>query len=383
MQSAFEAWCAHQQQIGRLRHLASAKVYRAMWRALADWCAGQLGATATALQALDGTLLQRYFDSRSGMAGPGHALTVRYRLRLLRLVARVQAHSLVRHDSLGAAGVSGLPGLSLANRRGAAALAWSELSLAAGPSTAGSDAPASLGAALADQLIRRLSGDAAATGPTRWQDQRDRCALALALGAGLGPGDLRALKLADVLAPASAAADPHGLPARRPGLPLDNTCAWWLCVPANGNAPAYRAPVAAWAAVLLQQWLASRVLSGLSGLSGLPGQMLFPSTRSGKPWGKVAQYGSVRKALAAAGLPDGPGGSFRLRHTFALRQLVHGHPADTVASWLGVSDPQVMQRYRQALGAALIDHAAHGEHGRLATQAGAEHRVDRPGAWPV
>lgn len=348
-----------------------------MWMALADWCAGQ--PRNTALQALDGALLQRYLDSRSGMAGPGLALTVRYRLRLVGLVAWVQAHDLVRHDSLGAAGA---PGPRLANRRAAAALAWSAASLAAAPGVAmaGSDAPASLGAALADRLIRWLARDAAASGAERWQGLRDRCAIALQLGAGLGPGDLRALQLADVLAPASTPADPPGPPATGPAAAVTNADACWLCVPANGNALSYRAPVAAWAAGLLRQWLACRAQCGL------PGKVLFPSTRSGKPWGKVAQYGSVRKALAEAGLPDGPGGSFRLRHTYALRQLVHGHDADTVAGWLGVSDPQVMQRYRQTLGAALIDHAAHGAHGAHGApeaQGGAESGIGRRPAWPV
>ena len=53
--------------------------------------------------------------------------------------------------------------------------------------------------------------------------------------------------------------------------------------------------------------------------------MLFPSTRStGKPWGKVAQYNAAKEVLAATGLEDIEGGSFRLRHTFALRQLRKG-----------------------------------------------------------
>ena len=347
-----------------MRHLASVKVYRAMWAALADWCGQEPGRWP--LQALDGPLLQRYLDSRSGMAGPGEALTVRYRLRLLSLVRWVQAHDRVRLDLLGTASMAGG---SASNRQGAAAWAWSEASLAARPaaSMAAPDAPGSLGAALTERLIAWLLGQAEAAGTSRWQALRDRCALALQLGAGIGPGDLRALRLADVLVPASPAAQPTAAPAAAdPGHP-----GWYLQVPANGNAAAYQAPVAAWAAGLLQQWLACRATTGL------PGETLFPSTRSGKPWGKVAQYGSVRKALIDAGLPDGPGGSFRLRHTFALRQLVQGHAAETVSGWLGVSDPHVMQRYRQALGAALIDHAAHGAH------AGPADAADSQPAWPV
>lgn len=375
LQNCFDAWCAHHQQIGRLRHASSIRVYQAMWAALATWCAQQ--PVHPRLAALDGPLLHQYLGSRSGMAGPGQALTVGYSLRLLALVRRVQAHDLLRRDSLA---VTARPQHPAHSRRGAAALAWSQAQLAASPAALmqAPGAPSSLGAALCDQLIRWLLRAPTTPGAERWQAQRDRCALALQLGAGLGPGDLRALRLADVQAPATRPDDasPHRPP---PGLALHAPPAltpfagWWLQVPANGNAPAYRAPVARWAAGLLQCWLASRLQVGL------PGPLLFPSTRSGKPWGKVAQYGSVRQALMAAGLPDRPGGSFRLRHTFALRQLVHGHAADTVAAWLGVSDPHVMQRYRQALGAALIDHAAHAAHGALAATA----RSPANAPWPV
>lgn len=361
--AAFEAWCAHQQQIGRLRHQTSVKVYRAMWTALDAWCSQQPGQPA--LQALNSPLLRRYLDSRSGIAGPGQALTVRYRLRLLGLVRRVQAFDLSRHDQLGAAA---MPGNAVRPGRTAAALAWSEASLAARPGNATTlaDAPGNISTALTGRLMDWLLDEARAASPARWQGLRDRCALALQLGAGIGPGDLRALRLAEVRAPVATSAEQAkhakhakqaehaGPPATVPDPALQHSPGWHLCVPANGNARAYQAPVAAWAAGLLQQWLACRAQSGLQG------EWLFPSTRSGKPWGKVAQYSSVRKALADAGLPDGPGGSFRLRHTFALRQLQHGHAADTVASWLGVSDPNVMQRYQQALGAGLIDPATHG-----------------------
>ena len=102
--------------------------------------------------------------------------------------------------------------------------------------------------------------------------------------------------------------------------------------------------VAAWAARLLDHWVEQRTTLGI------PGSMLFPSTRSsGKPWGKVSQYESVRKVLAAAGVDEGEGGSYRLRDTFALRQLRRGTPAEEVARWLGVTDPGVMARYARAL----------------------------------
>ena len=119
-----------------------------------------------------------------------------------------------------------------------------------------------------------------------------------------------------------------------------------LRVPASASAPAHETPVAAWAAQLLQSWL------DLRAALAVPGDWLFPSTRSGKPWGKVAQYEAARAVLAEAGITNlREGGSFRLRHTFALRQLKRGHPPQQVAQWLGVSDPAVMARYQRALDA--------------------------------
>lgn len=83
---------------------------------------------------------------------------------------------------------------------------------------------------------------------------------------------------------------------------------------------------------------------------GIPGVMLFPSTKAtGKPWGKVAQYNAAKDVFRASGLDEVEGGSFRLRHTFALRQLRRGKSPEEVARWLGVSDPAVMARYRRVV----------------------------------
>jgi len=116
-----------------------------------------------------------------------------------------------------------------------------------------------------------------------------------------------------------------------------------LQVPASGSAPAHAAPLADWAASVLARWLAVRQAQALGG------PWLLPSTRSGKPWGKVAQYEAARRVLADAGLDADGGGSFRLRHSFAMRQLQHGHDPAQVSNWLGVVDPQVLLRYQQAL----------------------------------
>ena len=91
--------------------------------------------------------------------------------------------------------------------------------------------------------------------------------------------------------------------------------------------------------------------------TGTAGPYLFPSTKSGKPWGKVSQYLATKEVLVAAGFPEAAasGGSFRMRHTFALRQLRRGRSAEDVARWLETVDPAVMARYKRVLFAPVDD----------------------------
>ena len=161
-----------------------------------------------------------------------------------------------------------------------------------------------------------------------WQALRNRVAVALQLGAGLAPGDVRVLRLD---APTSQIVGHRQRP-------------WKLAVPGNGNSPAREAPVAPWAGELLQHWLQVRAELRI------PGEFLFPATRTGKAWSKQSHYAATRALLTSAGLQSDEGGTFRLRHTFALRQLRRGTPPEEVAAWLGV-EPAVMERYRSVASA--------------------------------
>ena len=98
-----------------------------------------------------------------------------------------------------------------------------------------------------------------------------------------------------------------------------------------------------WAGRLLRTWLDTRQALEIDGSA------LFPATRSGRPWSKVAQYAAAKAVLEAAGVPDTEGGSFKLRHTFALRQLRRGTAPEQVAQWLGLSDATALARYRKLL----------------------------------
>jgi integrase len=201
--------------------------------------------------------------------------------------------------------------------------------------------PEHLSAVQARRLVSYLSearpraGAGARGGVRVWQELRNRASVALQLGAGLSPGDVRAMRLDGAIVDGG----------RQPGLP------WKLRVAADGLSPEREAPLAGWAALLLRHWLQVRAEVGIAG------EWLFPSTRSGKPWGKVAQYQAVKLVLSGAGFDDEVvrGGSFRLRHTFALRQLRRGRPPEEVARWLGVTDPAVMTRYQRVLIAPVDD----------------------------
>ena len=362
LQQAFDNWLAHQQMVGRLRRGSSAAVYGAMWQALVAWCHDQR--PALALADLRGQLLLGYLASRHGMLAADGLLSPRYQQRLVSLVQRVQAHQ-AWHRQQASAGPAQALALTATDssapaRGGRPLLLHSSASAAAGSNADDIEPPLHLLPAQIAQLQALLSR-AADDAHARWQQLRDRCAAALQLGAGLGPGDVRALRLTDV----------------RPGGPglhhsTQPPAHWQLQVAATGSAPAHAAPLAHWAAAVLARWLALRQTQSLGG------PWLLPSTRSGKPWGKVAQYEAARRVLADAGLdPDG-GGSFRLRHSFALRQLQQGHDPGLVAGWLGVVDPQVMLRYQRVLPAVAVTGAATGALTGALTGAAAS-----PAPWPV
>ena len=81
----------------------------------------------------------------------------------------------------------------------------------------------------------------------------------------------------------------------------------------------------------------------------IPVAMLFPSTRSGRSRGRVAQYSVAKLVLASAIVPDTERGRFKLRHTFAQQQLRRAAGADQVAQWMGLADSVPLSKYRKIL----------------------------------
>ncbi|MGJ7524028.1 tyrosine-type recombinase/integrase [Variovorax sp. LT1P1] len=157
-----------------------------------------------------------------------------------------------------------------------------------------------------------------------WQDLRNAAAMSLQLGAGITPGEVRALTLASVVIEGG----------RVRGRP------WKLIIPQIGASPSRETPIAHWAGEVLRHWLLVRKEQGI-GLDAL-----FPSVRSGKPWSKRNHHLAVVRVFEQAKLTHlTDGGSFRLRHTFALRQLKQGYSEEQVAGMLGI-EPEAMGRYR-------------------------------------
>jgi site-specific recombinase XerD len=305
-----ESWLAE----SRLSKQSSEAVYRDMWGAFKTWCLSQ--SPPVRPDELTRRDLELFIASRTGRLDADGELAPRYVWRLLNLIDRVITHA-------------------QPHTRGHAGTAAAEL-IASRPEVryvnAGSSAlPSYLPAHEARALVVHLSHirprSAARAGVSTWQDLRNHASVALQLGAGLTPGDVRALAIDGVVIGGG----------RLKGVP------WKLAVPADGNTPARETPIAQWAGQLLAMWLAVRTEMCI------PGPWLFPSTRTGKPWSKARQYAASRQVLAAAGLESIEGGSFRLRHTFALRQLRRGMAAAEVARWMGIANVEEMERYRRVL----------------------------------
>ncbi len=307
---AFDAWLAARRQFGAIRELSSMAVYRSMWTALSAWCV----ARGLALDALTAEHFEAYLLSR----GSSDELSARHAWRLLTLADEVQSH---RARAAGSTRNPAAFDLLMARPEWRFANASHKTPL---PEHLHAREARALVAWLLDPASGRAAAGAAAHS---WQVLRNRTAVALQLGAGLTPGDIRAAVVAGVMCDG----------VRRGELP------WKIRLPAHGGTPAREAPVAPWAGRLLHTWLNTRCALQIAG------QALFPAARDGRAWGKVAQYNAAKAVLVAAGVPDAEGGSFKLRHTFALRQLRRGTSADQVAQWMGLSDAAALARYRKVL----------------------------------
>ncbi|GIZ52862.1 site-specific integrase [Noviherbaspirillum aridicola] len=312
----FDDWVAH--GAGRLDTSASVKtltkastrIYLEMWKAFGRFCVQE----RLSLDSLSEADIERYLHSREHhdkrRSGP---LSARYAWRMLHLIDRM-----LEHDAMRRGGVRNPASLHLLRRtpyRHANAVDNDKTPVCLSP----------------DELRRLLAYLQAAGegGEASWKSERDRAAVALMLGAGLTPAEMRQLRL-ESLPPCSAT-------GRAP--------AQLRSVGDHGHAR--NVPLPAWAGSILHRWRQRRLMLGIAGT------YVFPSTLNGKPWSHTGSQEACKQVLVHAGLSPGPGGLFRLRHSFALTHLRAGEDEKRVAGWLGYRDADSIAQYRPLVAAAL------------------------------
>jgi len=203
---AMASWLDEVGRAGRLQRESSVDVYDHMWSALTAWAVGN----KLEIDALTADDLDTYLAIRGG----ADDLSDRYAWRLLRLVDRVMQHRARYHGTApnhaAAQALARRPELRFANAHDKDPL------------------PAFLPAAEAKALVTYLSAVRPGRTPTKqpWQEVRNRAAVGLMLGAGVTPGEVRALELEDVIASGG----------RGKNVP------WKLQIKGNGNARRARRP---------------------------------------------------------------------------------------------------------------------------------------------
>lgn len=322
LNSNFDAWLEHRQasrsraKSERALSAESINVYREMWQAFAKFCSER----GMLLKDVSVSDLETFLTIRGSGPDPenprqttrGGYLSARYANRYLVLIQRVTQFQ---------AKIDG----EEANRAAALLRERPEYKYA---EAADKDPPPDyLDEMQARVLIAYLTRAPQADSKEKmtWKTVRDRTAVALMLGAGLAPGDIRSLKMDGVIATGG----------RRTGVP------WKLAIEGNGNSPARETPIADWAGRQLAFWLRIRAQQGM------PGDYVFPSTMSGTQWSHTRCFEASRDVLESAKIGKDAGGLFKLRHTFALRQLRKGKTEEEVARWLGLLDINSMTRYRR------------------------------------
>jgi integrase len=146
--------------------------------------------------------------------------------------------------------------------------------------------------------------------PQTWQDVRDNAIVAVQLGSGLAPGEVRTLRLQDYV----ARDDGH-----------------LLCAPGNGIVYARDTPIEAWAVPVLATWLQERARQRI------PGELLF-CLDDGSPLHKNSVDQACDRVLQRASVTV-RGGHFRLRHSYVFAQLAATNQNfSLVARYLGVKD---------------------------------------------
>jgi site-specific recombinase XerD len=338
-EEAFEAWVTS--EIDHIKRDTSREVYRAIWTSFvrdlpthvavqeitSEMVAGYLVAGASKLAVADEPQSTSMSNTRKD------ALSIRYQARVASLIEKIMNHH-ARATKSKIAGESAVQSLlrktpALANALKRETREEPTLDVLSHEEHA----------ALKVRLIEDGKADMAGNSTLKWSEVRDRTSMALQLGAGLSPSDVRELTMGERTS--------AGLNANW------NSGSRFLLVPKNGKLFRRYTLVDPWAGILLDQWfhtLRDRDRASLSRITFVfPGETVQKEGSSKQPgqWSKPGQHKQVTKFMEAMKIS---GSSFKLRHSWAMEKLREGESEREVARWLGVQDGgEVIERYKEAL----------------------------------
>jgi len=301
------------------------EVYADLWGSFSAWCC----ARRLDLPDIGHDDLVNFLAER-GDRRAGRELNKRYKLRMLRLIAAVIKHEAsaqqVPANLAPLEVIEADPDVRHAEARGRAppVLALNH-----------AQARSLIAFTTSTQALRGIGVQSPFTAD--WQAVRARACVALQLGAGLTPAQVRALHVEHVV---------HQLCPRGRGMRP-----WKVVVPQLGEEPSREVPLMPWATGVLLRWLQVRQEQGMHGT------LLLPSDKGGAPMSRSMHYLAVKAVLQGAQIPgvaklggDSTGtcfGSYVLRHTFAVICLHAKYPREQVGAWLGVTDLEKLQRYER------------------------------------
>lgn len=287
--SAFDSWMAHQSF-----KASSADVYRAQWGLFLEWMADK----RIDLRTVDRPAIEQFVTQ----------LEIRkpQRVRYLRLIERVLDD--VREIEM----ASTNPARFIAQDGEAT---WRD---------ARENEPTGFlahgeRAALISYLFSPI-GDL--TAGQRWRERRDRALIGAFLGGGVKTGEAAALTVSNY--------------------------SWnqpWLVVEATNLTLNRETRLAPFAIALLDEWISERKTARLLG------NLLFPSTPSGRPMHKATMLRAIDAVIDAAGIADSRmarASPQTLRNTFAADLFESGTAPERVGQWLGFQQQISAHRLHRA-----------------------------------
>ena len=287
--SAFDAWMAKQAFKG-----SSANVYQAQWGLFLEW----MKVKHIDLQTVDRLAIEQFVTQ----------LEIRkpQRVRYLRLIERVLDH--VREIEL----ASTNPARFIAQDGEAA---WRDARENEPTGFLAHGERAALIAYLFSPIGDLTTGQ-------RWRERRDRALIAAFLGGGVKTGEAAAMTVSNYV--------------------------WnqpWLTVEAASPPVIRQTRLAPFAIALLDHWISERKTAGLLG------DLLFPSTPSGRSMHKATMLRAVDAVIEAAGIADSRAARASpqtLRNTFAADLFESGTAPERVGQWLGFQQPISSHRLHRA-----------------------------------